>query len=217
MNIKQFTPKSVVLADVKAAATTYEGTFSEMVSLIHNNKVTLVTDAAGEITGLWVNSDHADPMIDAISGENFQRAYGCKPVMDWINTIYTIRSAGEVIESIDDTARTMVVNGEVRNLDNTPYVAPTPRQEAPVTNEASTSMDIPYDALNGHEYDTTYVKGYIRYTTGKCFAKGSISGITYQYDRENRVIHVGNLYYGRNLTEEEREGWNPVSGAYYNN
>lgn len=87
MNINDYTPKHVNLEEAKAKAVSYEGTASELKRLYDEGKVTLVTDESGSVRGIWVNSGTGDLMLDNLSGENFQKAYGSKPVMEWLDKI----------------------------------------------------------------------------------------------------------------------------------
>lgn len=192
MNINDYAPKHVDLEEVKAKAVRYEGTFEELKRLHQEGKVTLVTGSTGEVTGLWVDSGTGDLMADNLSGENFNRAYGFKPVMQWLDMILRGEEPAPVVDR--------------------------PVQKAAFENDAEPTeeMEIAYSELHGHEYDLNYIKGYIRNKTGRCFAKGTISGLRYNFDDNAEVVKVSNIYYGRKLTDEERAGWDVETGEYYN-
>mgnify|MGYP003321388377 CR=1 FL=1 len=86
MNINDYGPKSVNLDEEMKKVPTYAGTLTELKTLVDEGKISLTKLADGTVTGFWMESGLSG-MLDALAGNNFARAYCCKPVMDWLQLI----------------------------------------------------------------------------------------------------------------------------------
>lgn len=170
MNINEFAPKHININEAKAKAVSYEGSFEELRNLYTEGKVTLVTDDAGNVNGIWVDSATGDVMTDNLSGENFHRAYCCKPVMEWIG---------------------MILRGEEPAPAPVEEEVEEPSQE-PV-DELPTEATINYDELD--TLDESGVKKYLRNAYGH-YLSGFEDPII-EFDDVNAVAKVSNIEWGR--------------------
>lgn len=176
MNIYDYAPKHINLAEVSKQAATYEGTFKELANLVKEKKVTLVTDNAGYVTGIYVSA-HQDTMLDEIAGQNFARAYGCKPVMDWIKIIIDANYAGT--EPEEPTQERAHSEGDEYNLPD--------------------SVEIDIDDLE--DVSLKSVRKYLKREYGYCLAKGHQPSIT----EEDDIVYVDDIEWGRKLSDSEME------------
>ena len=198
MNIYDYAPKHIKLSDMKKKAKKYEGTFTELVNLVAEGAITLVTDDNGEIGGIWVDPKSENHMIDTLSGDNFSSAYISKPVMEWIEKIIDANHRGKEITDINEETGKCLIGGEEYEF------------EHHITHSSSRNEDLPETVeIDLYELDKygekpleQKVKKYLR-DNYEHFLSGSDPAPKCVVDPDFEVVRVSDIRWGRKISSTE--------------
>lgn len=196
MNINQYAPKHINLSKAQAEATQYVGTFSELHELIKAKKVALVVKDDGEVTGIHVDSGNTNLLADELAGRNFSRAYGCKPIMKWVEMIIAATSQGKQITDINEAEGTYVVDGEVLNFIEMRPATKAPRQAYVEDLPTEVTLNIE-DDLGGETNDMAvalYLRNkYDHYLSGQVDHPFVVT----RDEDDGETVHVTDISWGR--------------------
>ena len=193
MNINDYAPKHIYLSKARKEATQYEGTFMELADLMYDGQVTLVCEDDGSINSIFVDGNH-NPIVDTLSGENFKQAYSGKPVMSWVEEILGYINDQIPLDLVEDLhENTLDTEDSEANFDDMPCCCD--------EHDLPTEVEVPLKDIP--DTTTRSLKNYLRITYGHALAKGSSEGMTYLELAD--AIKVGNIKWGRKLTEAEIE------------
>ena len=188
---------------------TYEGTFMEIYNLVKAGNLKLLK-RSGMTVGISVGG-HETIEQDNLAARAFERAFGCKPIMQYVDLAIQLVEANLIPSKVtSDPFRVEILNGLVtldlmgREVETNPEPEHDEDEEDLVEEDEATEVGetdeyiVPADVA---EKGKTAIKAYIRKEAGRCFARGA-DPIYYEYLDDGRV-QVTCIQWGRKLTRAE--------------
>jgi len=175
----------------------FKGTFEELYNLTASGRLKLLKQDGRLVGGSISGYDTVED--DNLAGKAFMEAYMCKPLMDYVNLATQLVEANLIPTIIsEDPLKVSILNGLVV-LDQYGNEIHNDGDEAPAEDQDEDEDEylVPGDVVD----DTRNIKNYIRYTEGRCLARGCNPNIEYDADRD--VYVVTGLEFGRKLTDAE--------------
>lgn len=202
MNIYDYTPKHIKLSDMKKKARKYEGTFTELVQLMDEEAITLVTEDDGKIIGIWVDPKSENHMIDTLSGENFSRAYCSKPLMEWVEKIIEAKHKGKQITNINEETGKCLISSY--NIEGEEYEFEHHITSSNNTKSLPEKVEIFWDELDeyGDKSIEQKIKKYLRDNYGH-YLSGSDPAPKYIADPDSDIVYVSDIKWGRKISSTE--------------
>lgn len=191
MNVKNYMPKHINLEDEKAKAPTYAGTFTELYELVKSEKVTLVTQNDGQVIGIYVESGTNNVMLDDLAGRNFQKAYGSKPMMQWVEILVDAVHTGKEITKINEEEGTCLIAGEVVTFSEK-HRAHSYSHQPDLPTEVVIDVDVDLDG----EVSEKTIANYLRNEYDH-YLSGFETPFEYEVDEEEGIVEVTNINWGR--------------------
>jgi len=188
---------------------TFEGTFKEIYNLMAQGRLTLLRNN-GEVVGGSV-SGYGTIEEDNLAGEAFRKAYMCKPVMQYVNLATQLVEANLIPEIVSENPlRVNILNGlvtldlygnevkdDVCTDEDEDGVEKEPEPEEILADD---TYEVPYKI---GQFGEKNIRNYIRYTEGRCLARGCKINIHYKPEKD--AYEISGIQWGRKLTEEERK------------
>lgn len=190
---------------------TYEGTFMEIYNLVKAGNLKLLK-RSGMTVGISVGG-HETIEQDNLAARAFERAFGSKPVMQYVDLAIQLVEANLIPSKVtNDPLRVEILNGLVTLDLMGREVATNPEPEQ---DEDEEELDEDEELVEDDETDEddeyivpadvaakgkTAIKAYVRKEAGRCFARGADP--IYEYLDDGRV-QVTCIQWGRKLTRAE--------------
>ena len=191
--------------EVQALGEPYDGTFSKILDMVKAGQIVIATNYADYITGFEVLTNSGDLHIDQLYAEAFRRAYGRKPVMNYVILAYMIHINKLIVNNIqnDGTSALLVeVEDPIEhkfyklNLYGDDYSQnySVPRKVKTQENLPS-EVTIPIETVQKPGSLQKIVKDYLRDTYNHYLAKGN--EIEIYADKSS--VKVSNIKWGRKI------------------
>lgn len=222
-------PTQAINYEEMVSPITFEGTLEEILQYVRDGKIKVVR-YQGMIQGMHFDSG-LSTLEDNLAGQEFQKAFGYKPVMQWVLIAMQLLECGlinEVSEVVDDKYIVIPSIRQIIDL-NGNMVVELDQEEVPfsmgstnmvitsalldkleeklhpVSEEAPAYEDYPSDlTVSLEEVGGTTdaaVKNYLRRRYARCLERGSVPTVAVEDD----AVHITNIRWGRKLSRIERE------------
>jgi len=202
--------------EVQALGEPYDGTFSKILDMVKAGQIVIATNSADYITGFEVLTNSGDLHIDQLYAEAFRRAYGCKPVMNYVILAYMIHINKLIVNNIqnDGTSALLVevedpIEHKVYNLNiyGDEWIEKPHSPSHKETEQLPEKVVVPSDVMvKGKGSVEKIVKDYLRDTYNHYLAKGNelvIFPIDTGYLGDDGLpkldIEVSNIKWGRKI------------------
>lgn len=178
---------------------TFKGTFEELYGLVAGGRLKLLTQNGMVVGGSISGYDNIEQ--DNLAGKAFMEAYGCRPLMQYVNLAVELVEANIIPKVITESPLTISILNGLVTLDLYGNEIQRPQPKATQPNEEVDDEDEVYE-VPGNVVDTDRnIKNYIRAMEGRCLARGCNPDITYNED--TGVYEVRGIKWGRKLTDAE--------------
>lgn len=186
---------------------TFEGTFKEFYGLVASGRVKALKQN-DSIVGISV-SGYDTVEEDNLAGEAFGKAYNGYQALRYLDLATQLIEANLIPTIVsEDPLRITILNGLVTLNEYGEEV----KEEIKVEENANVVDEEPEEILADDTYEVPYkigqfgeknIRNYIRYTEGRCLARGCKINIHYKPEKD--AYEISGIQWGRKLTEEERK------------
>lgn len=203
----------------------FEGTFDEIIMLNNEGLIKPVFDENNKMVGLSYEDEDLknDPTKEAQVQYNFYKAYMCKPVDKWVDTLHSIMQlknylynnydySEEELDTVDDLLNDIIEDLSNKEYHKTHVWTPEPKEtQTPASllkdnymfEAEETITD--YDELSNEEL-LKEMKKYLSVTYGYCLARNNNMKVSISTnDQGVDYIKVEDVSWGRKLTQSELE------------
>lgn len=199
MNINELNRIKYINIDEHMSGVEYgEGSLKQIIDMVYDEKIIPIINKEGEIVGISVNSGANNIIEDNIAQVKFEKAYCCKPVMEWVIKALDYKAARKIISEVvedENGLRVIFDNGECDIL-----CERTARSPYEHTEPDCNGIEIPLDELGDFEDDDAEynaIARWLRDTYDRYLSGNANPQFIYEYDEDEGVYLVNEVKWGR--------------------